>query len=240
MAINNETQFEICKAWFSHCDLTKRPNTNGNINTVAKNIAHWVTNQLDNNESYGMFSNETIIAAAKEMGIKVGYKKYNVTETYYVTDPKHSWIRYKKHKIIETIEKMPCFNISSLSIPFRPHLHITSKNINYFHHFSDRMGNIKLLNEIFSQYKGYWGSKLFFNMTDKETGKLYNCYTHEDSVVIQSRDAMWGLINHTWDETDTYRIIGHHTDYLKMLDKVAKNTEDDFILECEEITLQKI
>jgi hypothetical protein len=235
-----KSDFQICKEWFSHCDKVKHTNINtANIENIGSKITNWKTRQLlPKNQASGLISNETIIDAAKECGFKVGYKTFKDIENYYERDPYCNWRSIRKTKVKE-VKKLHCFNISSCSVQFRPHLHNDEKQIDYYHHYNNKIDAIHLLHNIMIQHR-YGGSPLIFSMIDKETGDVFNGYTRDEMIHLSDRLHMFGIRTFQENKTESSWIsLGDNTRYLDILNRIVQNCED-FILECEEATLLKI
>jgi hypothetical protein len=223
---------QLCKDWFSHCDERDSMNTNFDIEKVNGLITSW-------NNPHPKIEKEYIIQAAKEMGFKVGYRKRKICETYYEEHPDWSWQKIRKKRVIGE-EKVTCFNISSMSVQFRPHLHSEENQINFYHHYNKNLDHIQILhNFVRDSSQGYYGNRFMWLMVDQETGDEFNCYVDEGHLRASDRLYMWGIRDFKESKTEVQWINTTNKNYLNMLDRLVENCPD-FMLECEEKTLMRI
>lgn len=226
-----QSKLQICKDWFSHADKRETMNTAIDIDLINSKISKWATKYDYIKCSLGLVTNEDIIQAAKSLGIKVGKRKRTITE--------YNWRKLRRNVPIG-YEYVTCFNISSMSVPFRPHLHTEEKQIDYYHYYNQDINHIHLLhNFVRNSNNSFSGLRFIWIMKDQETGNEFNCFTDNGYLKVMDRQVMWGIRNHNMSESSMQYIRTTNPGYLKLLDKLVKGCPE-FMMECEEKTLMRL
>lgn len=225
--------------WLSHCEKRKTMNTSITTFDITKCAIHWIIRYRQHKigpiydiEGY----EKKIIQIAKECGFKVGKRKRLTYKLVRVKDS-YRYSGYRNTKVISGYEHVNCLNISSMSIPFKPHLHNDEKRINYYHYYNPNLEHIHLLHQFINKSLG--GNRLFWIMTERETRDEFNCYIDNKLLRIDDRQYMWGLRSLKKSRSDYMWAHTINEKYLNTLDRLVKNCPE-FMVECEEKSLLKI